>query len=879
RTLLGSAFQFGFHYTIAGYDVYFGELFLAVFALLLGAFICLHRKLAERTQILMAVLLFVGVVICFVAAMGTTKVPQPFTPAFDKDTGAAAGTMTIFALAPWAYVGFESITHSAAEAKFSIKKSFRIMAIALVCAGAAYALLALLAVTALPEGCNSWLDYIGNLDSYEGVASQPTFFAAHTALGDAGSLILGIAALGAIFTGLIGNFIALSRLVTALSEDGIVIPWLGETDENHVPRRAILIILCISVVMPFFGRTAISWIVDVTTVGATIAYAFASAAAWKTARKEKNRFQMVLGIAGLVISLIFALEFLVPNLLSVNTLATESYLILAIWGVLGFIVFRWILKRDVKKRIGRSTVSSMVLLGLIIFTSSVWMRQATERSIDRAVVPIQGYYVEQMEKVGVAVPPDMAQKLSDFVSEKIQSIEKTMSVTSFFYIGFLVLALVVMFDIYAKTQQRERQTEIEKAIVEDESRAKTSFLSNMSHEIRTPLNAIIGLDRMALRSPELDPKTRDQLERIGASAKHLLGLINDILDMSRIESGRMVLKNEEFYLKELVNQVSVIVQSQCMDKGITYICKVSDSAAAYYYGDDMKLKQILINILGNSVKFTAPPGEVSLIIEQTTLSENTDILKFQMRDTGIGMDEEYIPKIFEAFSQEDMTNTKGYGGTGLGMAITKKFVEMMEGEILVESKKGVGSVFTVTVPLRRSSRAEASADTALPMPAVEAASADLANAAATDEKAQEGFAETTNAEAGSVVAGKRVLIAEDVELNAEILADLLELEEIESEVAANGQIALDLFKEKPEGYYDAILMDMRMPVLDGLSATRAIRALGRPDAKKIPIIAMTANVFEEDIKACLAAGMNAHLGKPIDPEALSKVLGRFLANA
>jgi CheY-like chemotaxis protein len=263
----------------------------------------------------------------------------------------------------------------------------------------------------------------------------------------------------------------------------------------------------------------------------------------------------------------------------------------------------------------------------------------------------------------------------------------------------------------------------------------------------------------------------------------------------------------------------------------------------------MKLKQVLINILGNAVKFTEAPGTVAFTAEQLPGEEGLPgALRFTVRDTGIGMDPEFIPKIFESFTQENATAANRYGGSGLGMAITRNFVEMMGGRIEVESKKGAGSVFTVTVPMQPSDR------TAQP-------------AAMTDWK--EGLS-------GSL-AGRRVLMAEDVEQNAEILADLLELEEMESERAENGEEALRMFREHPEGYYDCILMDVRMPVMDGLTAAKAIRALPRADAETIPIIAMTANVFDEDMERSLAAGMNAHLSKPIEPDLMYETIARLLA--
>ena len=981
RTLFGSTFQFGFDYYVAGFHVYMGEIFLAVTSLVIAALVCLRRSLAGRTQTVMAVFLLVGIVVCAGAALGGRAGDgAALEPAFAPDTKPLEGVFTIFALAPWAYVGFESITHSAAEARFSLKRSFPILAAAIVAAAAAYSLLAVLAATAQPQGVSSWPEYVANLDAYSGVESQPTFFSATVALGGAGKVVLGIASLCGILTGLVGNYVALSRLLRALSIDDMVPKWVGELDENHVPRRAILCILGISVVLPFFGRTAISWIVDVTTVGATIAYAFASASAWKAARGN-NRTVAIFGIVGLVISLMFAVEFLLPNLISVKTLATESYLILAAWGILGFAYFRYILKRDKKKRLGRSIVAWVVLLGLIIFTSSVWMRQTTSAAFEQGAMELQASLMKT---------PDAAGTLA---ASTAKSVDGALYVCILIQVALIVGALLFLLDIYRHMQQRERQTEVEKVIAEESSRAKTSFLSNMSHEIRTPMNAIIGLDNIALRDPDISPRTRERLEKIGASAKHLLGLINDILDMSRIESGRMSLNNEEFSFREFIDQISIIINGQCQDKGLRYECNIVGDVADYYVGDDLKLKQVLINILGNSVKFTDAPGDVTLDVEQTVEHEGTCTMRFRMSDTGIGMDEEYIPHIFEAFSQEDETSVNKYGSTGLGMAITKNYVEMMNGNIDVQSKKGVGSVFTVTVTLRASSRSAQNdhgivlpsglralvvdddeiacehAQLALRSMGIEAdytvdprKGVELAKAAhdagngygivltdykmpgmnglelvssirsfdgnetviimltgynwdIIEEDARGGgvdgimakplFSDSLSREihtllqqkhnlelhqaedaeseeeqpSQSSLAGRRILMAEDVDQNAEILADLLELEEMEAEHAQNGKIAVDMFADSAEGYYDAILMDVRMPVMDGLEATREIRALDRADARSVPIIAMTANVFDEDVERSLQAGMNAHMSKPIEPERLYATMASLIAEA
>ncbi len=402
----------------------------------------------------------------------------------------------------------------------------------------------------------------------------------------------------------------------------------------------------------------------------------------------------------------------------------------------------------------------------------------------------------------------------------------------------LLEAVIFISVIYTQSARSLAITSAKEA--QSASRAKSQFLSRMSHEIRTPINAIIGLNSIVLRDESISGHTREELEKVETSAKHLLSIVNDILDMSRIESGRMALKEEEFSFRELLDQVSVIIGGQCEEKGLRFICNRNEPLSERYIGDCLKIKQIIINILGNSVKFTDQPGTITFTVAQTAIQDGKAVLCFTMQDTGIGMDKEFIPRLFDAFTQEDSGNTSRYHGSGLGMAITKRFVEMMGGAIQVESEKGVGTTFTVSIPLG------------------------LVQETANPEQ---------QAEAVPALSGMHLMIAEDQPLNAEILIDLLEMEEVSAEWVENGRLAVELFAKNKPGHFDAILMDMRMPVMDGLTATREIRKLSRSDAKTIPIIALTANAFEEDVKECLQAGMNAHLSKPVDIELLKKTLG------
>ncbi len=517
---------------------------------------------------------------------------------------------------------------------------------------------------------------------------------------------------------------------------------------------------------------------------------------------------------------------------------------------------------------------------------------------------------------------------------------------------------------------------------EQANKAKTAFLSSMSHEIRTPMNAIIGLNSLALRDETLTDDTREYLEKIGGSARHLLGLINDILDMSRIESGRLVIRKEEFSFSNMLEQINTMVMSQCNEKGLHYECRVTGGVSDYYIGDDMKLKQIIINILSNAIKFTDAPGSIQFLVERMAVYGDHSTLKLTIKDTGIGMEKDFIPKIFDTFAQEDSSRNNRYGSTGLGMAITKNIVELMNGTISVESEKGKGTEFTVVITLNNCDHqfeltnyinpkdmrilvvddeeiaaeharivldeAGIKADTcysgqeALNMLEVCHAKHEPYNLVLLDWKMPEmdglevarqirrRYAKETtviiltsfnwdeimddalHAGVDSFLAkplfasnvideferiarknsmslfqekrradlkGRRILMAEDVEINAEIMEQIIMVRGAEIDHAVNGKIALEKFENSEEGYYDAILMDVRMPEMDGLAATEAIRALGRKDAKVIPIIALTANAFDEDVQRSLQVGMNAHLSKPVEPDRLYQTLEELIWDA
>ncbi len=415
-------------------------------------------------------------------------------------------------------------------------------------------------------------------------------------------------------------------------------------------------------------------------------------------------------------------------------------------------------------------------------------------------------------------------------------------------IVLLVSGLLAVSGLLRKTRAAERQAsklngELQGALEQANvaSRAKSQFISSMSHDMRTPMNAIMGYTAIAL-SQKPKGKVRECLERIDESSKHLLLLINDVLEISRIESGKATINPVRTDLVALFGEVADIARGLASGRDLRFQVKRGIPDGCFVLVDEVRLREVLVNILGNAVKFTEDGGAIAFFADCARKAGSSAIaVTFTVADTGIGMSEEFQKHMFEAFAQERVDARTNYEGTGLGLPISKRYVEMMGGTIAVRSAKGAGTTFAIEIPMEEAPAAEVAAREPAPR-------ADLA--------------------------GLRLLVAEDNALNADIARTLLEERGASVVVASDGRQALDAFANSSAGSFDAILMDIMMPEMDGLAATRAIRALDRPDAGRIPIIAMTANAFAEDVRKCLDAGMDAHLAKPLDMEKVEREICR-----
>ena len=376
------------------------------------------------------------------------------------------------------------------------------------------------------------------------------------------------------------------------------------------------------------------------------------------------------------------------------------------------------------------------------------------------------------------------------------------------------------------------------------SHAKADFLSNMSHELRTPLNAIIGMTAIAKSSKSFE-EVKLCLDKVSDASTHLLGVINDVLDMSKIESGKFELTKNDFCLNDTIERIMNVVSISLSEKNLNFTQSIDDDIPKLLIGDDQRLAQVLTNLLANAVKFTPHEGHVKLGVKLIDKTSGHCVMQFDVSDTGIGISEEQQKALFTAFQQADTNIARKYGGTGLGLSIAKNIVSMMDGKIWVKSTLGSGSVFSFTCKI------------------------ELGSGKPKQDTGQvDGMEEV-------FFHGKTILLAEDIEINYEIVKALLEPLGIDIVWAADGAEAVKMF-EQSSGNFDAVLMDVQMPEMDGYEATREMRKLDLPNAKTIPIIAMTANVFKEDVEKCLTSGMNGHVGKPIDVDEVIRALKQYM---
>ena len=817
RTLFGSAVQRGFHYTVAGNDIYIMEVVTTIGALAaVGILFVAAKPVLQHIQTALAVLLAAGIALIAVFCLPRALQSGGIGDFGTRGVSGGFGIFSLVILAPWAFVGFEVASFDTAHFRFPVKKSGRILAASILAAGAAYLSLGLVAISALPDGFAGWQEYINDLGNLSGPAAVPTFYAARTYLGNAGLAIITVTAMAAILTGIIGAYRAMVRVLSTMAEDNI----LSERFSNTT--NSILFVLLLASAIALFGRNTLGWFVDLTSFGAIAAYGYTCAAAFRIAKTEENRKIRILGFTGTAISVSFAVVQLVPGLAALDAMGSEAFLLLSLWCLLGFVFYYRTVQRSTLVEYSGMSVSGTVLFALLVYAALMWIGKS------------------------IAAQDSMA------------GVRDILWRGGGILILIIFIGLVVMLYIQNVVRQKHEEGEREKIRAVEGNLAKSRFLFNMSHDIRTPMNAILGYTGLARKERSMET-VQDYLAKIDTSGKNLLAIINDILEMSRIESGNIEMEYEPVDIGNALEELRDIFEAQMKEKGLDFSVHYAEVRNRFVWCDKKNLDRALLNIVSNAWKFTPQGGAVSVTVFEQGVPENGYAsYVIRVRDTGIGMSKEFAEKMFTAFERERTSTDSGIEGTGLGMSITKNIVDLMGGTIEVLTSPGSGTEIIIYIKLRLADAEAVPKD-------VRDAPSDGPGAAGEGEPGE-------NAPSEIDFTKKRLLLVEDNAVNMEISNMILTQQGFAVETAVNGKEAYEMVSSAGPGYYDAVLMDIQMPVMDGYEAARAIRSIPDPDRSGIPIIAMTANAFAEDVKAAEEAGMQGHVAKPVDVDVLMETL-------
>ena len=816
RTLFADVAQSGFHYSVAGNTIYLGETLVSVLVLAsVGILFVLAKPMLQRLHTILALILFFGIVItgtiCTPGAVASGALSSFGIQGLNK----GYAVLSLVILAPWAFVGFEVTSFDTAHFRFPVRKSRSILLSSIVAATFAYVIMTSVSVSAVPDGFSSWQAYIEGLDGLRGLASVPTFFAARSIMGNAGLVIMTITAVAAILTGIIGGFRATTRVLATMAEDRIL------SEKFQKTTYSIVFILVLAILLSLLGRNTLVWFVDLTSFGAIIGFGYCSAAAYKLAKAEGKRKTTVTGLIGAVISVIFLIVQLVPRVAALDAMASEAFLLLALWCLLGFVFYwRTVTKSSLTEYSGMST-SGIALFALLVYSALLWF----------------------VKRIAAA--------------DTIGQVNQMLVWDVIILMVIIFVGLTVRLYMQSIVRKKHEAMEREKIHAVESSLAKSRFLFNMSHDIRTPMNAIIGYTNLARKEKDIT-KTRDYLDKIESSSQHLLALINDILEMSRIESGTIELEFLPIDLRGVFDGIRDLFSEQMRQKKLDFQVHTGQVQNQYVWCDRKNLYRVLMYILSNAYKFTTEVGHITTSLFEAGSGENGyGSYEIRVQDSGIGMSREFADKIFTAFERERTSTVSGVEGTGLGMSITKSIVDMMGGTIEVITSPGSGTTIVIRLKLKIAEEKDVAKDQQETTDRTEAEPADNA----------------------IDFTGKRLLLVEDNMINMEIANMILQEAGFTVETAENGKIAVDKVSSSEPGYYDAVLMDIQMPVMDGYEATREIRALHNKDLANIPILAMTANAFKEDELAALEAGMQAHIAKPVDVDQLMKTLASVLLAA
>lgn len=856
-------FNKGFSYVVGGYEVSLVHILISSIFMAIAAALCCRRRLAIRVQIAIASILALCIVACFGAAMWRHDGGlRTMVPAFSPDNGhPLAQIVGLIAYSPWLFVGFESISHVSGEFAFPRKKAFGVLAAALVVSAAAYILLALIPalVPSIGTGAVTWPGAVASAAS----PNDTAYGTVGRCFGHSGRIVIAITFFVAVLTNMIGNTVAASRLLAAMADDGSMPRWFGRRNADGAPRNAIVAIACLAMIVFSLGEAVIGIVTDVAMLGAALAYAYTSAATYKIARREGNRLAQATGFVGVAFASLVSIFAILPNFSShITSMATESYLVVACWCIAGLLAFLILFRRDHDNRFGRSPVVWITFFATIIALSVFWVRQSTFASTSKTFDELVALHAE------VCADDSDLITLRGAIREKQSAMTKSILRDGIVQTSLTVLALFLMMSLFAIGRRRERDME------KDKIKAKSYFFSTVSHDIRTPLNAIIGFSEMLKDGSQTEEEREQAVDSILVSGKTLLALINDVLDLSKLESGKMDILPEPTDCPRLLRGVMDAFRVASGSPEVELRCRVGDMPLLVL--DPQRLRQIAFNLLGNAVKFT----ERGYIELRATFSRDVGAEKgtfrLEVEDTGCGISEENLKRIASPYVQVGSKIARN-GGTGLGLAICQQLANAMGGKLDVASTLGKGSVFSVTIPGVATALFEVVTDDGKREPG-----AGIRDSGAGSREAGFGIRDSGSGKrdsggqscrdllAGSrVAAPRRILLVDDLKMNLVLLKTLLKKTgDFDISMAADGCEALKMLKEAGDARFDLVLTDMWMPNMDGEGLVKAIRA--EPSLASLRVVAVTADV---EIKGKFAGmGFDDILLKPITNATLDKVL-------
>ena len=893
RYLAGDFLQVGWHYEIAGFEVYMGEALASVFALAAVALICIFRKrVAMHFQVAFGMLMIAGISIAVSVALARHDGGlAAMAPAFAAEEDRLHQVLQIVAVAPWLFVGFEAISNSSSEYTFPLKRTFPILISAIVLSALSYIALGLLPVVAHPDAYANWQAYIADLSHLGGHSALPVLAAFEKLMGNFGTGVFMFTMLSALLSGIIAAYIATSRLLHAMSRCDMLPNWFGRLNKDFTPVNAILFILGISSVMPFFGRTVIGWPVDASSIGATLVYGYVGASAFVDSNETKSPVTKVASVVSIFLAVAFSFLLMVPNYLTGDSMAPEAYLLLAVWCLIGFIVYRSAFRRDRQLRFGNSTVVWVALIVMIFFSSLMWIRYMNANVHDELLEHIHG-----------------AECSEQTLAREFEVADDSMLHNSIVEFSLLIASLVIMLSLYS----------ILKAKVDAMNKAKSYFFSTVSHDIRTPLNAIIGYSEMFNLGFKTKEEESEAVGSILVSSKALLNLINDVLDISRLESGHMTIAEEptccQVLLGEIVKSFKIYNHHH---QELDIRCKIDEMPTLLL--DPHRLRQIAFNLLANAIKFS----ESGFVELRARFKQNEDKLtgtfRMDIEDTGCGIAEEDLQKIASPYVQVGSKASRN-GGTGLGLAICRQLAVAMGGELTAVSTLGKGSTFTVTLPSVRITSAppsQASQPSAVSEVAHNIAERDFVVKAYSNAKVKDvkevvrgGLEEALDAaeklkplptegaapepppehaakpheesfspapapapeyQEAKVAFKPRILLADDQKMNLMVLKALLsKLGDFDITLAKNGKEALDALQKPGAGKYDLVLSDMWMPEMNGDGLMKAIKADSA--ISNLPVYVVTADVEAKNTFS--DSGFEGIVLKPVTADKLKAVISR-----